>query len=106
MFDHQDRVPGMHEPLQAIQQALDIGEMQSGGGFVKHVEVVTPAAHFAQLGREFDALRFASGQNGGGVAQLKITEAQFVQCFQLADDGALIGEESHAFLNRELEHLG
>src|SRR5436190_12719569 len=29
MFDHQDRVPCMHEPIQAIQQALDIGEMQS-----------------------------------------------------------------------------
>src|SRR6185503_9798154 len=88
MLDHQHRMPGLHEPLQAIQQALDIGEMQSGGGFVKNVEVMAAAAHFAQLGREFDALRFATGQNGGGVAKFEITEAQFVQYLQLADDGA------------------
>src|SRR5262245_29391024 len=99
-------MPGLHEALQAIQQALDIGEMQSGRRFVKNVEVVAAAAQLAQFGRKLDALRFAAGQNGGGVAEFEITEAQLVQSHQLADDGALIGEESHALLNRKLEHLG
>jgi RNA polymerase sigma factor (TIGR02999 family) len=68
MFDHQDRVPCLHQPLQTIQQTLDIGEMQAGRGFVENVEVVAAAAHFAQLGRQFDPLRLAPGKDGGGMA--------------------------------------
>ena len=76
MFDHEDRVSGIHQPLQTIQQALNIGQMQPGRGFIENVQIMPAAAHLAQLGREFDALGLASRKNGGGMAQFKVTEAQ------------------------------
>src|SRR5437762_13880116 len=99
MLDHQDGMPRLHQPLQTVQQALDIGEMQAGGGFVENIEIMSTTAHFAQLGREFDPLRLTTGKNSGGMTEFKITEAKLVQYLQLADDPALISEERRAFLN-------
>src|SRR5687768_7554559 len=79
--------------------------MQSCRRFIENVKVVASSANFAQLGGEFDALRFATGKYGSCVAQLKITEPKLMQCLQLAHNRALIGEESHALFNRELEHF-
>ena len=99
VFDNQDGVAGLHQPLQAIQQALNIREMQTGGGLVENVKVMPTAPQFAQLGGEFDPLRLPTGQDGGRMAQFEVAEAKGVQYFQLADDSPLVGEEAHGFFN-------
>src|ERR1051326_5040486 len=40
------------------------------------------------------------------MAQFQIAEAELVQRLQLPNDRALIGEESDALFDRELQHLG
>ena len=78
VFDDQDGVAGLHQPLQAIQQALNIREMQARRGLVENVKVMTAASQFPQLGGEFDALRLPAGEDGGRVAQLQVTKAERV----------------------------
>ena len=67
VFDDQDGMAAPHQPLQAIQQPLDIGEVQAGRGFVKNVKVMMTTTHFAQLGGE-SSLRLPAGKDGGGMA--------------------------------------
>ena len=53
VFDNQDGVTGLDQPLKAIQQALDIGEMQAGRGLVEDVKVMPAAPHLASRWRRF-----------------------------------------------------
>ena len=96
----------LDEAPEAIEQALNIGEVQTGGRFIKNVEIVAASAHLAEFSRELHALRLATGENRGGVAEFQITEAKFVQDFELSHDRPLILEEAYAFLDREFQQLG
>ena len=63
VFDHDDRVPVVDQSVQALQQPVDVGEVQAGRGLIKDVEVVLSALQLSQLRGQFDALGFAAGQN-------------------------------------------
>src|SRR5262245_57530662 len=106
VLDHEDGVARLDEALEAIEQALNVSQMQAGGRFIKDVEIVAAAAHLAQFSRELHALRLATGENGGGVAEFQIAEAKLVQDFELSHDRPLSLEEVYAFLDREFQHLG
>src|SRR5690349_4971921 len=64
MLDDENRVAGFDEALEAVEQPLDIGEMEAGGGFVEDIEVVPSATQLAEFGSEFHTLRFATGKDG------------------------------------------
>src|ERR1051325_5304759 len=106
MFDHKDRVARLDQALETIEQALNVSQVQTRRRFVKNVEIVAAPAHLAKFSRELDALRLATGENRGGVAEFKITEAKLVEDFELSHDRPLIFEEADAFLDREFQHLG
>ena len=38
MFDHQDRITAIDQSLEDLDQLSDVGQMESGGGFVEDVE--------------------------------------------------------------------
>src|SRR5262249_37034662 len=97
---------GLDEAPEAIEQTLNISQVQTGGRFIKNVEIVATSAHLAEFSGELDALGLATGENRGGVAEFQITAAKFVQNFELAHEWPLLLEEADALLDRQFQHLG
>jgi hypothetical protein len=56
MFDHEHHVAGVHEPVQAVKQPLDIRKMKAGRWLVEDIQVVRTSFNFAELRRQLDAL--------------------------------------------------
>src|SRR5215813_2531871 len=50
--------------------------MQASGGFVENVECAASLA-LGEFASQLDALRFAAGKRGGGLAKLDVAEADF-----------------------------
>src|SRR6516164_4931898 len=73
VVNHQDGVARLDEAPEAIEQALNIGEVQTGSRFIKNIEIVAASAHLAEFCRELDALGLATGENRRGVAEFEIT---------------------------------
>lgn len=80
--------------------------METCGGFVEDVEVVFAAFDFAQFVGEFDALGFATGEDGGGVSNFEITEAQAVEDGEFVGDEVFVGEKSDAVFDGHVENIG
>ena len=59
VLDHEHGVARVDEPLQHLQQLLDVGEVQPGGRLVEDVER-SPGRDLAELLRQLDALRLAA----------------------------------------------
>src|SRR5262249_8273544 len=64
-----------------------------------------PALELAQFGRDFDALRFSTGQRCRRLAKCEISESEIVQNFDLLADNGICGEERHAVFNRHVQHV-
>ena len=79
MLDHHHRVAQVHEALQNVKKFADIVEVQAGGGLVQQVERAAGLA-LAQLLGQFDALRFAAGEGGGGLPEVDVAEADVLTC--------------------------
>ena len=75
MFNHNDSIAQIDQPLEHVQKPLDVVEMQAGGGFVQDVERAAGLA-LAQFARQFDALRLAAGERGGGLAEMDVARAR------------------------------
>jgi hypothetical protein len=93
VLDHEHRVAGVDEPLQHLEQLLDVGEVQAGGRLVEDVERA-PGATLRQLGRELDALRLAARERRRRLAELDVAEADVVQRLQLAADRGTFSKKS------------
>ena len=76
VLDHHDRMPVVDQPVQAFQQPIDVGEVQTGRRLVENVQVVFAAFELAELAGELDALGFAAGENRRRVAELEVSEAR------------------------------
>ena len=72
--------------MQHLEQQINIGKVQAGGGFVQDVERAAGVA-FTKLQRELDALSFTARQCGCSLAELDIAQANVQQRVQLARDG-------------------
>ena len=68
VLDHHHRVASIHQPVQAVQQLLDIGDMEASGGLIQDIQVVLAVLDLAQLVRQFDPLRLAPGELRRGMA--------------------------------------
>ncbi len=54
-------LPGVGQAVEHVQQALDVGEVQAGGGLVQDVDGVA-GGHPAQLLGQLDPLRLAAAR--------------------------------------------
>ena len=105
VLDHQHGIAGGHETLQNIEEQLDIGEVQAGGGLVQQVE--GPAgALLDQLAGELDALGLAAGEGRRRLAELHVIQPHVVQRLQLPRDQRDVLEVRQRLLDVHLEHLG
>src|SRR5260370_1376917 len=93
--------------------------MEASGGVVEDVEgaaggvlrgVVAGGAVGDGAGRgevrgEFDALGFAAGERGGGLAEADVAEAYFIEDVELVDDLGVAGEVDEGLLNGHVEDV-
>ena len=95
VLDHEHRVAGVDQPLEHLEQLLDVGEVQAGRRLVEDVE--RPAGRdLAELGRELHALGLAAGERRRRLAERHVVEADVVQRLQPAADLRDLGEELSA----------
>jgi len=76
VLDDEHRVPGLDQTIETVEELLDVGEVEARGRLGEDVEVVPAAPQLAQLARQLDALRLAARENGGGVSDLEVAEAE------------------------------
>ena len=68
MLDNHDRIAFAFQTAYDFEQQGDVGKVQAGGGFVEDVERSAGVA-FGEFQGEFDALGFATGEGGSGLAE-------------------------------------
>ena len=107
MLDHEQRVARRLQALQGFEQRFAIGRVQTGRGFVQHIDHAEQLR--AQLRRQAQALQLAGRQGRRTALQRQITEAQVGQGadpLQQVLGNALRGQ---AFFHREIRrvaHIG
>ena len=72
------------EGLQSAEEGLVVARVEADGRFVEDVEDALEVG--AELGREADALGFATGEGGGGTIELEVAEADVVEELEALDD--------------------
>ena len=92
VLDHDDRVAGRHQPLEHLQQPLDVGEVQAGGRLVQDVHR-PPGRHLAQLGGELDPLGLAARQRRRRLPEPHVAQADVDERVDPAADLRDVGEE-------------
>ena len=105
VLDHDDRVALVDEPLQHLEQPLDVGEVQARRRLVEDVER-PPGRDLRQLGRELDALRLAARQRRRRLPEADVAEPDRVQRLEPAPDLRDVHEELERLLDGHLEHVG
>src|SRR5688572_4708186 len=99
VLDHHYGMTIVHEPVQALQQPVDVSEVQAGCRFVEDIEVVLAALQLAEFPGELDTLRLATRQDGRWMTELEIAKAKVVEHSDLAGDGRLIRKEFLSLLD-------
>jgi hypothetical protein len=93
VLDHDDRMAVVDQAVEALQQPIDVGEVQTGRRLVENVEVVLAALELSELSGELDALGFPAGENRRRMAELEVSEPEHFQDADLAGDRRLIRKE-------------
>jgi hypothetical protein len=81
VLDHEHGVAGVDEPLQHLEQLLDVGEVEAGRRLVEDVERLA-GRDLRQLGGELHPLRLAARERRRRLAELDVVEADVVQRLQ------------------------
>ena len=58
MLNDENRVASIYQTMEAIEEPLDIGKMETCGGFIQDIEIFAAALDLAQFVGEFDSLGF------------------------------------------------
>src|SRR5258708_3243892 len=74
VLDDEHRVAEINKALQDVEKLSHVVEVQAGGWLVKDVERASGLA-FREFAGQLDALRFATGKRGGGLAERDVAEA-------------------------------
>ena len=63
VLDYDDRVAVVAQPMQHVEQLLNVGKVQAGGRLIKNIKRLAGVA-LGQLACQFDALSLTAGQRG------------------------------------------
>ena len=85
VLDDHHRVALLDEPVQDLQQLLDVGEVEPGGGLVQDVEGAAGGPP-GQLGGQLHPLGLAARERGGRLPEADVVEADLVERAQLVAD--------------------
>ena len=78
-------LPWSRRSVSAVQEHLDVGEVQARGRLVEHVERAARGLA-RQLARELHALRLAARERGRRLAQREVPEAHLAQRLEPVGD--------------------
>ena len=104
VFDDDDGVAVIAQPVQDQQQLFDVVEVQAGGGFIEDVQRVAGIA-LGQFARKLHPLCLAAGERGGVLAQADVREADLQQGLELAPDHGNGSEELQRILHGHIQRL-
>ena len=105
VLDDDHRVALVDQPLEHLEQLVDVVEVQAGGGLVEDVERLA-GGDLAELGGELDALGLAAGERRRRLAELDVAEADVVERLEQPRDARDVGEELDRLLDAHVEHVG
>jgi hypothetical protein len=60
MFDQQDRVAGIHQPVERLEQPLNVREMETCRRLIENVDGVLGPLKRRELCRDLDSLRLSA----------------------------------------------
>ncbi len=104
VLDHDDAVPGVAQPVEHVEEKLDVVEVQAGGRLVQDIER-SSGIPLGELQGELHALGFAPGERGRRLSEPDVAEADVDERLQPPGDGRHGGKEGRRFRRRHLEHL-
>src|SRR5699024_7502414 len=104
VFDDDDRVALVDEPLEDLQQLRDVLEVQARRRLVEHVDGPSSGA-LRQFGGELHPLRLTTGQGRGRLSEADVAEPDLDEGLQVAGDRRDRGEEVTGPLDRHIEDL-
>ena len=104
VFDHDDGVAFVAQPVEHIEQLCDIMEVQTRGGLIEDVERSAGGA-LCELARELYPLCFAAGESCRVLSEAHVRKANVSESLQPAGDRRHVLEETQRVLDRHLEDL-
>ena len=104
VLDDHHGVARVHQLLQNLDELVDVGGVEAGGGLVQDIDGLAGGA-LGQLSGQLDPLCLAAGEGGGGLAQLHIAQAHLVEGLDLVVEPGQVLEEAQGLLHRHLQHL-
>ena len=117
MFDNDDRMAVVDEPMQQFEQELDVSHMQSDCWFLQQIESRFRLPHFAkafvlgapdsprQFRRQFQSLRFAAAQSWAGLSQFEVTKSSIDQERERARNLRICFKKSSRFFDRHFHDI-
>ena len=105
VLDDDDGVALVDESVEHLHEGADVFEVESCGGFVEDVERATGVL-LGEFGGEFHALALSAGEGGGGLTELDVAEADFLQHLDLLENLGLVLEELDGLVDGHVEHVG
>ncbi len=112
MLDDDHRIAGLDQTMQDLNQALDVGHVQAYGRFVEYIQCAAfglasaQGSRLGQFGDQLDALCFATGQRGTGLAEREIAESYVAQQLQGPVYRWLCTEERQRLVDAHCQHVG
>ena len=107
VLDDQQRAAAIDELAEGVEELAHVVEVQTGGGLVQDIKRATsaPALPFAganvgEVSSKLDALGFAAGERGGGLAEPDVAQADLIEDCQLVEDTGVPGEEAQRLFDR------
>src|SRR5882724_3611821 len=104
VLDDEHGVAEIDEALQDVEELSNVVEVQAGGGLVENVERAAGLA-FGKLASQFDALGFAAGKSGGGLAEGDVAETDFDERGELLLNLRNIFEELERVARRQIQDV-
>ena len=106
MFNHNQRVAALNQGVEGREEAVDVVEMESRGGFVEDEECGDGTLLREVVG-QFHALVFAAREGGGRLPEFDVAESHIAERTEALDDLLLAVrfEEVEGLVDRHFENV-
>jgi hypothetical protein len=114
VLDHDRGVAGRHQPVQHVQELLDVRHVQSDRGLIEHVEGLAGrrlharqlvVAHLGELRDQLDALCLAARERGARLSEREVAEAHVLQQLERAVHARVGREEADRIVDVHRQHI-
>ena len=108
MLDDDDGMAGVNQPLEDLDEPLDISDMQANRRLFENEEVAPGRAvkqvrllqSRQQVADQLDALGLATAEGGAGLAEFDVAQSRVTQSLQRALDPGQAGKKFQGLFHR------